>query len=84
VLRRRALRAALDGDNADLVKAVTGGADVTKMTCDSAKAFFNAASELVRSKNSGAGGRTLSTTDTGEHKPVDLNAIHREFWKNHK
>ncbi|GAQ30223.1 bacteriophage protein [Ralstonia sp. NT80] len=79
VLRRRALRAALQNEHADLVKAVSGGADVSKMTCDSAKAVFNASSELVKAKNKAA---KTTTTDTGPKK--DINQIHNEFWAKYK
>lgn len=79
VLRRRALRAALQNDHADLVKAVAGGTDIAKMTCDSAKAVFNAASELVKAKNKVS--KTI-TVDTGAKK--DINQIHAEFWAKYK
>ncbi len=79
VLRRRALRAALDNENAELVKSVVGGANVASMTCDSVAAFFNAASEVVRSKNSGVTQRR--TNDSAQAERKDINAIHAEFWK---
>lgn len=82
VLRRRALRAAMDNENAESVKAVTGGATVDGMPCTSIKAFFNAASELARSKNSG-----VMQRKTGDSAPVarkDINQIHAEFWANRK
>ncbi|MDN8067288.1 DUF2213 domain-containing protein [Burkholderia vietnamiensis] len=79
VLRRRALRAALDNENAELVKSVVGGANVASMTCDSVAAFFNAASEVVRSKNSGVTQRR--TNDSAQTERKDINAIHAEFWK---
>ncbi|VWC81241.1 putative bacteriophage protein [Burkholderia contaminans] len=79
VLRRRALRAALDNENAELVKSVVGGANVANMTCDSVAAFFNAASEVVRSKNSGVTQRR--TNDSAQTERKDINAIHAEFWK---
>ncbi|MDN7488488.1 DUF2213 domain-containing protein [Burkholderia sp. AU45274] len=79
VLRRRALRAALDNENAELVKSVVGGANVASMTCDSVAAFFNAASEVVRSKNSGVTQRR--TNDSAQTDRKDINAIHAEFWK---
>ncbi|WP_321789272.1 DUF2213 domain-containing protein [Burkholderia pyrrocinia] len=79
VLRRRALRAALDNENAELVKSVVGGANVASMTCDSVTAFFNAASEVVRSKNSGVTQRR--TNDSTQTERKDINAIHAEFWK---
>ncbi|MGK2829234.1 DUF2213 domain-containing protein [Ralstonia pseudosolanacearum] len=80
VLRRRALRAALENEHADLVKAVSGGADVSKMTCDSAKAVFNAASELVKAKNKAS---KTATGDGGGAKK-DLNQLHAEFWAKYK
>ncbi|AIO50117.1 hypothetical protein DM44_3167 [Burkholderia cepacia] len=79
VLRRRALRAAMDNENAELVKSVVGGANVASMTCDSVAAFFNAASEVVRSKNSGVTQRR--TNDSAQTERKDINAIHAEFWK---
>lgn len=79
VLRRRALRAALDNENAELVKSVVGGANVASMTCDSVAAFFNAASEVVRSKNSGVTQRR--TNDSAQTERKDINEIHAEFWK---
>jgi len=79
VLRRRALRAALDNENAELVKSVVGAANVASMTCDSVTAFFNAASEVVRSKNSGVTQRR--TNDSTQTERKDINAIHAEFWK---
>ncbi|OXJ20829.1 DUF2213 domain-containing protein [Burkholderia sp. AU6039] len=79
VLRRRALRAALDNENAELVKSVVGGANVASMTCDSVAAFFNAASEVVRSKNSGVTQRR--TNDSTQTERKDINEIHAEFWK---
>lgn len=79
VLRRRALRAALDNENAELVQSVVGGANVASMTCDSVAAFFNAASEVVRSKNSGVTQRR--TNDSAQTERKDINEIHAEFWK---
>ncbi|WP_024904471.1 DUF2213 domain-containing protein [Robbsia andropogonis] len=81
VLRRRALRAALENDNADLVSSVIGDADVSKMTCDSARAFFNASAELVKQKNatrySGVG-----TGDSPKSTFADINKINAAFWAN--
>ncbi|MBU9340700.1 DUF2213 domain-containing protein [Burkholderia multivorans] len=82
VLRRRALRAALENENAELVKPVVGGANVASMTCDSVTAFFNAASELVRNKNSGVTLRR--TNDSAPTERKDINQIHADFWKNRK
>ncbi|KVP40847.1 DUF2213 domain-containing protein [Burkholderia ubonensis] len=82
VLRRRALRAAMDNENAEAVKAVTGGADISGMPCNAVQAFFNAASELVRGKNSGVLQRRTSDSAQGARK--DINEVHAEFWKNRK
>jgi hypothetical protein len=80
VLRRRALRAALTNDNADLVRAITGDADVSKMTCDAAKMAFHASSELVKQKN-----KTVARKTTDAAKEAkDINQIHAEFWANRK
>lgn len=83
VLRRRALRASLDGDNAALVKAITGDSDVSKMTCDSAKAFFNAASELVKQKNSLIAKPIVKTEDS-KSGWADINQRNADFWSNRK
>jgi hypothetical protein len=80
VLRRRALRASLDTDNADLVRAITGDADVSKMDCAAAKMAFHAASELVKRKNMSIARKT--TDAAAEAK--DINKIHEEFWKTRK
>nr|WP_231747116.1 DUF2213 domain-containing protein [Burkholderia sp. BDU5] len=82
VLRRRALRAAMDNENAEAVKAVTGGADISGMPCNAVQAFFNAASELVRGKNSGVLQRR--TSDSAQAGRKDINEVHAEFWKNRK
>lgn len=80
VLRRRALRAALTNDNADLVRTITGDADVSKMTCDAAKMAFHASSELVKQKN-----KTVARKTTDAAKEAkDINQIHAEFWANRK
>lgn len=80
VLRRRALKAALTNDNADLVRVITGAADVSKMDCAAAKMAFHAASELVKQKNKGVARKT--TDAAAEAK--DINKIHEDFWKNRK
>jgi hypothetical protein len=80
VLRRRALRAALTNDNADLVRAITGDADVSKMDCAAAKMAFHAASELVKRKNMTVARKT--TDAAAEAK--DINQVHAEFWANRK
>ncbi|KVN79379.1 DUF2213 domain-containing protein [Burkholderia ubonensis] len=82
VLRRRALLAAMDNENGEAVKAVTGGADISGMPCNVVKAFFNAASELVRGKNSGVLQRR--TSDSAQAGRKDINEVHAEFWKNRK
>jgi hypothetical protein len=81
VLRRRALRASLENSNADLVRAIVGDADVSKMTCDAAKMAFHAASELVKQKNKSA---KTATTDAQVVVKKDLNQIHADFWANRK
>lgn len=80
VLRRRALRAALTNDNADLVRAIVGDADVSKMTCDAAKMAFHASSELVKQKN-----KTVARKTTDAAKEAkDINQINAEFWASRK
>ncbi len=85
VLRRRALRASLANENADLVQSVTGGADVSKLTCDAAKVVFNAASELVKQRNKIAL-QSRTGDGHGQQPPEkkDINQIHAEFWKTRK
>jgi hypothetical protein len=80
VLRRRALRAALTNDHGDLVRSITGDADVSKMDCVAAKMAFHAASELVKQKNKTVARKT--TDAAAEAK--DINQIHAEFWANRK
>jgi hypothetical protein len=80
VLRRRALRAGLENSNAELVRAITGDADVSKMDCAAAKMAFHAASELVKRKNMSTARKT--TDAAAEAK--DINQIHAEFWANRK
>ncbi|KVN30709.1 hypothetical protein WJ63_07975 [Burkholderia pyrrocinia] len=82
VLRRRALRAAMDNENVAAVKAVTGGADISGMPCSAVQAFFNAASEVVRGKNSSVSGRR--TNDSAQNEQKDINQIHADFWKTRK
>ncbi|RQR87718.1 MULTISPECIES: DUF2213 domain-containing protein [unclassified Burkholderia] len=81
VLRRRALKAALTNDNGDLVRMITGDADVSKMDCAAAKMAFHAASELVKQKN-----KTAKTSTADSQAPVkkDLNQIHADFWAKRK
>ncbi|MDM8357484.1 DUF2213 domain-containing protein [Pandoraea communis] len=82
VLRRRALRSALATPNADLVKSVLGGADIKTMTCDSAAVAFNAASELVKARNSHAGQHRQATSDGAKPDTfADINERNRAFWK---
>lgn len=80
VLRRRALRAGLENSNADLVRAIVGDADVSKMTCDAAKMAFHASSELVKQKNKSV---ARKTTDAAA-EATDINKIHADFWANRK
>lgn len=81
--RRRALTVALAGEHEDLVKVVTGDADVGKLTCDSAKAFFNAASELVKSKNAASHVQHTPTNDKTNSSFQDINKRNKDFWNNH-
>jgi hypothetical protein len=78
--RRRALTVALAGENEELVKVVTGDADVAKLTCDSAKAMFNAASELVKRKNIAPALKTQ--TNDNQSSFEDINERHKKFWAN--
>jgi len=80
VLRRRALRAGLDNSNAELVRAITGDADVSKMDCAAAKMAFHAASELVKRKNMSVARKTTDAAAEAE----DINEKHRKFWNQHK
>lgn len=80
-LRRRALRAALTNDNADIVRGVTGGADISKMDCAAAKMAFYAASEVVKQKNNKA--NVKQTTDAAK-EAKDINQINAEFWATRK
>lgn len=80
ILRRRALRAGLENSNADLVRAIVGDADVSKMTCDAAKMAFHASSELVKQKNKSVARKTTDAASEAK----DINQIHAEFWANRK
>ncbi|WP_429498947.1 DUF2213 domain-containing protein [Robbsia andropogonis] len=80
VLRRRALRAALENENAEIVLSVTGGADVAKMTCDSAAAFFNASSELVKQKNMARKAATATADSAPPSAFANINKKHADFW----
>ncbi|HDV6327454.1 TPA: DUF2213 domain-containing protein [Burkholderia cenocepacia] len=82
VLRRRALRAALDNENAETVKSVLGGVDPSGLPCAVVAGYFNAAAALVRSKNSGV--TTQRTGDANQPEKKDINQIHAEFWATHK
>lgn len=82
VLRRRALRAALDNENAETVKSVLGGVDPSGLPCAVVAGYFNAAAALVRSKNSGI--TTQRTGDANQPEKKDINQIHAEFWATHK
>lgn len=81
--RRRALTVALAGEHEDLVKVVTGDADVSKLTCDSARAFFNAASELVKRKNAAVHVQHTTTNDKTNSSFLDINKRNKDFWNNH-
>ncbi len=82
VLRRRALRAGLENSNADLVRAITGDADVSKITCDAAKMAFHAASELVKQKNKQVKTATADAAANAGRK--DINQVHADFWATRK
>lgn len=86
VLRRRALRAALDNENAESVKSVLGGADVAGMPCALVTGYFNAAAALVKGKNA-----TAITRKTGDRagadggaEKKDINQVHADFWASRK
>ncbi|MGF6837055.1 hypothetical protein QF001_000922 [Paraburkholderia youngii] len=82
VLRRRALRAALTNDNADLVRTITGDADVSKMDCAAAKMAFHASSELVKQRNKNLARKTADAAASEGKK--DINQIHADFWASRK
>ncbi|WP_257756667.1 DUF2213 domain-containing protein [Burkholderia glumae] len=86
VLRRRALRAALDNENAETVKSVLGGADVNGMPCAVVAGYFNAAAALVKGKNTAAMTRQTGDAAGGASGAAkkDINAVHAQFWANHK
>lgn len=86
VLRRRALRATDDNEHADLVKSITGGADVSKMTCDSVKTMFTAASEVVKQKNLliAAGKHTPAGGGSDANWADAQNKRNADFWANRK
>lgn len=81
-LRRRAMQTALDGDHAEIIKDVTGGADISKMTCDATTAYFNAAVSAVKLKR--ASKTTARTGDSNTTQRKDINQIHADFWKSQK
>lgn len=81
VLRRRALRAGLENSNGELVRAIVGDSDVSKMSCAAAKMAFHASSELVKQKNA----RPSNQTNDSKVEPKkDLNQIHADFWATRK
>ncbi len=82
VLRRRALRAALDNENAETVKSVLGGVQPDGLPCAVVAGYFNAAAALVRTKNSGV--TPHRTGDANAPVKKDINQIHAEFWATHK
>lgn len=85
-LRRRALVTALDGEHADFVTSVAGGADVATMTCDAVTPVFIAASELAKRANSAP--RTGFVRDSASKSTppslADINAANRAFWAGEK
>lgn len=84
LLRRRALRAALDNENAETVKSVLGGADVAGMPCAVLTGYFNAAASMVKAK--AAIGITRKTGDAAGDgvEKKDINAINAAFWAANK
>ncbi|MBN3848633.1 DUF2213 domain-containing protein [Paraburkholderia sp. Ac-20342] len=83
VLRRRALRKALESDDADTIEAVLGAADVSKMTCDAVAPFFNASVAAVKAKRAAVSAAT-KTHDSRQEPKKDINERNKEFWKNRK
>lgn len=81
VLRRRALRAGLENSNGDLVRAIVGDSDISKMSCAAAKMAFHASSELVKQKNARL---PAHTKDAVTEQKKDLNQIHADFWATRK
>lgn len=86
VLRRRALRAAGENDNAEIVQSLMAGADLTKMTCDAVKTTFVAASEVIKQKNMLAEkAKHQQTQDGGGTNWAETqNKRNADFWANRK
>jgi len=86
VLRRRALRAAGENDNAEIVQSLMAGADLTKMTCDAVKTTFVAASEVIKQKNMLADkAKHQQTHDSGGTSWAETqNKRNADFWANRK
>jgi hypothetical protein len=85
VLRRRAIRKALEGDDADTIEAVLGGLDISKMTCDSVAPFFNAAVSAVKAKRAAVTAAAQTRDAANQPGRKDINQVHAEFWnKNRK
>ncbi|MEK6319898.1 MAG: hypothetical protein V4807_36290, partial [Burkholderia gladioli] len=82
VLRRRALSAALDNENAEAVKSVLGGVAPSGLPCAVVAGYFNAAAALVRSKNSGV--TPHRTGDASAPAKQDINQRHAAFWAANK
>lgn len=78
LLRRRALRAAQDGEHAGIVNALLPGKDISRMTCDALAPAFIAASEMVKAKT-GHSPATDGATSGGWAEAV--NARNAEFWR---
>ena len=82
VLRRRALRKGLEGDDADTIESVLSGTDLSKMTCDAVAPVFNAAVAAVKVKRAAVATRT---NDSRQDQPrKDINQVHAEFWKKNR
>jgi len=84
VLRRRALRKALEGDDADTIEAVLGAADVSKMTCDAVAPYFNASVVAVKAKRAAVTAAAQTRDSRRDEPKKDINERNKEFWKNRK
>ncbi len=85
VLRRRALRAAAEGEHANLVRSMTADGDLTKMTCDSLKTAFMAASEVAKHKNLMGLTAQRQLNNGGESNWAEAqNKRNADFWANRK
>ncbi|WP_019100968.1 hypothetical protein, partial [Chromobacterium haemolyticum] len=79
VMRRRALRAAMAGPNAELVSKVIANHDIGKVTCDAASALFDAAAAIVADHNNRSNKNPAK--DQGIKSGfADINTRNAEFW----